>query len=232
MRNAGSDEYAGDGEIQEQQKQRWYSSSASKLVLPQLCLNHVSFVCKSVSKSVRFYEDVLGFVLIQRPSSFKFEGAWLFNHGVGIHLLESDTINASEKKCRKINPKDNHISFQCSDMAVVVQKLEEMKIEYVTAQVEEGGVTVDQLFFHDPDGYMLEICNCHNLPVLPISSSCPLNLITNTNPNHASSSSSLSSSSSSSSSFYGKRRSEKPCSGEAATLMMESLVMDVMNISM
>lgn len=120
----------------------------------------------------------------------------LFNHGVGIHLLESDAINASEEKCRKINPKDNHISFQCSDMAVVVQKLEEMKIEYVTAQVEEGGVTVDQLFFHDPDGYMVEICNCHNLPVLPISSSCPLNLITNTNPNHASSSSS-------SSSFYG-----------------------------
>ena len=44
--------------------------------LPLLSLNHVSFVCKSVSESVKFYQDVLGFVLIKRPSSFKFEGAW------------------------------------------------------------------------------------------------------------------------------------------------------------
>ncbi|KAI5356333.1 hypothetical protein L3X38_009228 [Prunus dulcis] len=162
-----------------------------------------------------------GFVLIKRPSSFKFEGAWLFNYGIGIHLLESDK-NIPEKK-GKINPKDNHISFQCSDMGMVMQKLEEMKIEYVTAKVEEGGVIVDQLFFHDPDGYMVEICNCQNLPVLPISS-CPIKLITNTNANHTSSSSS--------SSFYGEQRQEMSCSGEAATLMMEGLVMDVMNISM
>lgn len=60
-------------------------------------------------------------------------------------------------------------------MKLVMQKLEEMNIEYVTAVVEEGGVKVDQLFFHDPDGYMVEICNCQNLPVLPLSS-CPLKL--------------------------------------------------------
>lgn len=96
----------------------------------------------------------------------------LFNHGIGIHLLESD--KAPEKR-GKINPKDNHISFQCSDMKLVVRKLEEMNIEYETAVVEEGGIRVDQLFFHDPDGYMIEICNCQNLPVIPLSS-CPLKL--------------------------------------------------------
>lgn len=45
-----------------------------------------------------------------------------------------------------------------------------MGIKYVTALVEEGGIEVDQVFFHDPDGYMIEICNCDNLPVLPLSS--------------------------------------------------------------
>ncbi|KAG4939953.1 hypothetical protein GLYMA_16G003500v4 [Glycine max] len=138
--------------------------------LPLLSLNHVSFVCKSVSESVKFYQDVLGFVLIKRPSSFKFEGAWLFNYGIGIHLLESEKVPVEK---REINPKENHISFQCSDMKVIMQKLDAMKIEYVRAVVEEGGIKVDQLFFHDPDGYMIEICNCQNLPVLPISS-CPL----------------------------------------------------------
>ena len=44
--------------------------------LPLLSLNHVSLLCTSVWDSVRFYEEVLGFVLIKRPSSFKFNGAW------------------------------------------------------------------------------------------------------------------------------------------------------------
>ncbi|KAK9076595.1 hypothetical protein SSX86_004929 [Deinandra increscens subsp. villosa] len=140
-----------------------------ELMFPALSLNHVSFICKSVSRSVKFYEQVLGFVLIRRPSSFDFEGAWLFNHGIGIHLLQMDTMTPPSKKVAVINPKDNHISFECSDVDLVMKKLGQMCIEFVTAVVKEGGVEVKQLFFHDPDGYMIEICNCHVLPVLPVS---------------------------------------------------------------
>ncbi|PNX69300.1 lactoylglutathione lyase/glyoxalase I family protein [Trifolium pratense] len=43
-----------------------------------------------------------------------------------------------------------------------------MEINYVRATVEEGGIQVDQLFFHDPDGFMIEICNCDSLPVIPL----------------------------------------------------------------
>ncbi|KAK8530095.1 hypothetical protein V6N13_102972 [Hibiscus sabdariffa] len=100
--------------------------------MPLLSLNHVSFVCKSVSTSVRFYQQVLGFVLIKRPSSFTFEGAWLFNYGIGIHLLESESVPTKKER---INPKDNHISFQCSDMKQVMRKLQDMGIHYVTAVV-------------------------------------------------------------------------------------------------
>ncbi|KAK1303912.1 hypothetical protein QJS10_CPB11g00898 [Acorus calamus] len=141
--------------------------------LPLLSLNHVSFVCKSVIDSAKFYQDVLGFVLIKRPSSFKFEGAWLFNYGIGIHLLQSSSDSTVPKTPSVINPKDNHISFQCTDINLVKTKLEEMGMKYVSAVVEEEGIQVDQLFFHDPDGYMIEICDCQKLPVLPLSS-CPL----------------------------------------------------------
>ncbi|KAK1296329.1 hypothetical protein QJS10_CPB15g00580 [Acorus calamus] len=127
--------------------------------LPLLSLNHVSFVCRSVRDSAKFYQDVLGFVLIKRPSSFNFEGA-----------CPDTTV---PKAPSVINPKDNHISFQCTDTNLVKRKLEEMAIEYVTAVVEEGGIQVGQLFFHDPDGYMIEICDCQKLPVLPLSL-CPL----------------------------------------------------------
>ncbi|KAL9241903.1 hypothetical protein vseg_015962 [Gypsophila vaccaria] len=184
--------------------------------LPLLSLNHISYVVKSVVDSVRFYVDLLGFALIKRPSSFKFEGAWLYNYGIGIHLLESDT---HERNKTKINPKDNHISFQCSDMTIMINKLGDMRIEYVTAQVEEGGVKVDQLFFHDPDGYMVEICNCDNIPILPISSSCPLKITKETATPRLRTST-----------FNGGRGSEVHCSLEAEDQLMESLMMGIMNI--
>ncbi|KAF8726021.1 hypothetical protein HU200_020605 [Digitaria exilis] len=137
-------------------------------VLPLASLNHISIVCRSVEESLRFYTDVLGFVPIRRPGSFDFDGAWLFNYGIGIHLLQSEDPGSLPEK-REINPKDNHISFQCESMAAVERRLKEMGIPYVVRCVEEGGINVDQIFFHDPDGFMIEICNCDNLPVVPIA---------------------------------------------------------------
>ena len=119
----------------------------------------------------------------------------LFGYGIGIHLLQSEEPESLPKKS-EINPKDNHISFQvisfrffflsenmiwicndygcdddeqCESMGAVEKMLKEMGIDYVRAVVEEGGIHVDQLFFHDPDGFMIEICNCDNLPVIPLS---------------------------------------------------------------
>lgn len=66
-----------NGGISEIVEEEDFSSSyPSNKQMPLLSLNHVSFMCKSVGRSVKFYVDVLGFVLIRRPSSFDFEGAW------------------------------------------------------------------------------------------------------------------------------------------------------------
>ncbi|PSS07468.1 Metallothiol transferase [Actinidia chinensis var. chinensis] len=136
--------------------------------LPLTSLNHISIVCRSVEESIRFYTSVLGFVPVRRPGSFNFDGAWLFSYGIGIHLLQAEDPESLHKKS-EINPKDNHISFQCESMAAVEKKLKDLGIDYVRQQVEEGGIYVDQLFFHDPDGFMIEICNCDNLPVIPLA---------------------------------------------------------------
>eukprot|EP00253_Pinus_taeda_P009311 PITA_09311 len=141
-------------------------------------LNHISLVCRSIEESIRFYGDILGFIPVKRPGSFGFDGAWLFNYGIGIHLLQSPNPVDVPKKT-EINPRDNHISFQCDDVQEVERKLQEMNTKYVKRIVEEGGIYVDQLFLHDPDCYMIEICNCENLPVEPIvgsASSCNLEL--------------------------------------------------------
>lgn len=131
-------------------------------------LNHISLVCRSVEESINFYQNVLGFVPVRRPGSFKFNGAWLYSYGIGIHLLQAeDPVNMPTKD--EIDPKDNHISFQCESMGAVEKKLKEMGIKYVRQRVEENGIFVDQIFFHDPDGFMIEICNCDNLPVIPLA---------------------------------------------------------------
>ncbi|KAI3917241.1 hypothetical protein MKX01_000018 [Papaver californicum] len=213
-----SDDMIIDEEEAERMMNLMMMSSSTPANMPLLSLNHVSYLCKSVSISVRFYEQVLGFVLIKRPSSFKFQGAWLFNYGIGIHLLECNSPNDIRQKKGAINPKDNHISFQCSDMKLVMRKLEAMNIEYVTATVEEGGVKVDQLFFHDPDGYMIEFCNCDNLPVLPLSSSCP---IKKKLPNQTPSMRHIAS-------LSGNGRS---CAGEVEDKMLENLFQDLMDLS-
>jgi len=140
--------------------------------LPLTSLNHISLVCKSVKESIDFYENVLGFVPVKRPRSFDFDGAWLFNYGVGIHLLESKNPEDLPKKS-EINPMDNHVSFQCESMQLVEMRLQDMRIQYVKRRVEEGGLYVDQLFFHDPDGFMIEMCNCENLPLVPLASASP-----------------------------------------------------------
>ncbi|KAF7843273.1 Metallothiol transferase fosB [Senna tora] len=135
-------------------------------------VNHISLVCRSVEESMDFYQNVLGFFPIRRPGSFDFDGAWYFGYGIGIHLLRAEDPQNLPTKT-EINPKDNHLSFQCESMGAVEKKLKEMEIHYVRSMVEEGGIHVDQLFFHDPDGFMIEICNCDSLPVVPLAGEMP-----------------------------------------------------------
>ena len=80
-------------------------------------------------------------------------------------------------------------------------------MRYVTTVVEDDGNKVDQVFFHDPDGYMVEICNCENIPIVPLSS-CTFK------PRMGS--------------F--KRTASNRC-GFMENMMMESLSMDMMNIA-
>eukprot|EP00951_Prasinocladus_malaysianus_P038245 scaffold418495_cov50-Prasinocladus_malaysianus.AAC.1 len=61
-------------------------------------MNHISRVCEDVEKTRDFYQDVLGFVEVLRPSQLEdnLEGCWwdelqhssLFNYNIGIHLLQ------------------------------------------------------------------------------------------------------------------------------------------------
>ncbi|KAJ7533521.1 hypothetical protein O6H91_13G053500 [Diphasiastrum complanatum] len=138
--------------------------------LPLRSLNHISRNSANIQASLDFYVNILGFVPVKRPGFLKFDGAWLFNYGIGIHLLQDEGgINPVTKTPdHVINPRDNHISFQCDDIEAVGKRLDEACIKYVRRVVEEGGIEVEQLFFLDPDGFMIEVCTCEKLPIEPL----------------------------------------------------------------
>lgn len=139
----------------------------SKAVISNLLsLNHVSHVCQDVSATKRFYKTLLGFAEIKRPSSFDFDGSWLLGYGIGLHLIKG----TPHRQCRPLNPRDDHISFVAADLGDIESRLNKLGIQTVKQTVQEGGITVTQVFFHDPDHNMIEICNCNTLPVIPLAS--------------------------------------------------------------
>ena len=120
--------------------------------LPIESLNHIARVTQDLEASTVFYRDVLGFRSIWRPN-FGFDGAWLFNYGVQIHLIVATgnrAIDAPETSIR-----GNHIAFHVSNTDAVEELLKQHGINYKTSTVPDVGVT--QLFFQDPEGYHIEI---------------------------------------------------------------------------
>ena len=52
------------------------------------------------------------------------------------------------------------------------KKLKDLNIKYKKMTVEdvENRTKIDKLFFNDPNGFMIEICNCENLKLVPTGS--------------------------------------------------------------
>lgn len=55
---------------------------------------------------------------------------------------------------------------------MIEKRLKEFDVKYMKRTVEDDqtGTSIDQLFFNDPDGFMVEICNCENLKLVPAGS--------------------------------------------------------------
>uniref|UniRef100_A0A7N2R2E9 Lactoylglutathione lyase n=2 Tax=Quercus lobata TaxID=97700 RepID=A0A7N2R2E9_QUELO len=57
-------------------------------------------------------------------------------------------------------------------MEEMEQKLKDLNIKYKKRTVEdvENWTKIDKLCFNDPSGFMIEICNCENLKLVPAGS--------------------------------------------------------------
>ncbi|KAK7258205.1 hypothetical protein RIF29_32726 [Crotalaria pallida] len=171
IRGEERNKYEKAGEQAELGKEERKNEKEESQLAPLKALNHVSRLCRNVEKSVEFYTKVLGFVSMERPNVLDFEGAWLFNYGIGIHLVQSKEEHRMPSDTEDLNPNDNHISFQCEDVEEMEKKLKKMNVKYMKRTLKtEDGAAMDQMFFNDPDGFMVEICNCEDLQLVPADS--------------------------------------------------------------
>ena len=43
-----------------------------------------------------------------------------------------------------------------------------MDVSYFKTSIADGGIQVTHVFFHDPVGFMIEICSSSKLPIIPL----------------------------------------------------------------
>ena len=126
----------------------------------ELRLQHVGLVVSDLDRSRAFYSGALGVEEVPRPSSFRFDGAWFRFGGTEIHLLaEAHSTggagrgDAGEGLSRGLT---SHIAFETEDLAAPCARLTDHGVELAGGPMPRGD-GYDQVFFLDPDGYVLEL---------------------------------------------------------------------------
>jgi catechol 2,3-dioxygenase-like lactoylglutathione lyase family enzyme len=120
--------------------------------LPIQAVNHVAVTTRNVERSRAFYRDVLGFREVARPA-FDFDGAWLFNYGLMIHIIANHAAAPADGD--GIRTRDNHLALHTDDMQLAERLLREHSIAFRKNEIVDRGIK--QIFFRDPDGHHIEI---------------------------------------------------------------------------
>ena len=114
-------------------------------------LNHVARPTTRLDESRRFWVEVMGAREISRPG-FSFRGAWLYLAGIQIHLIEDTAVPGPSDA---INTRARHMAFAVPDVDAMERILKTHGVAYERKLIPDRGI--HQIFFHDPDGHMIEI---------------------------------------------------------------------------
>lgn len=110
-------------------------------------LNHVAIYVKDLDKSIRFYQETLGFKSIPRPA-FDFQGAWFrLGEHQELHLI---AVRNEELKIVR----QNHFALKVKSIREVEAHFKVKKIPYSGPKPRPDGAL--QIFIQDPDGYFIE----------------------------------------------------------------------------
>jgi catechol 2,3-dioxygenase-like lactoylglutathione lyase family enzyme len=123
-------------------------------------MQHCGLVVSDLEKSRWFYGTVLGLAEAQRPTTFTFAGAWFrCPNGDEFHLIVAGDTTApagfKDPGAAAYTGLATHIALEVEDLAATKAHLEEAGLEILGGPLLRGD-GVEQLYLHDPDGYMVE----------------------------------------------------------------------------
>ena len=114
-------------------------------------LHHSSFPVRDLSRSRRFYEEVLGLAQIPRPD-LGVPGVW-YGAGEGeVHLIEVPEGADVGSPPGYTNPGGRHTAFAIEDYGAALARLKGAGLEVLETSAEQG-----QMWVRDPDGHVIEL---------------------------------------------------------------------------
>ena len=130
--------------------------------MPVTSLNHYLIVSKNLERSKKFYEDVLGLALAERPD-FGFPGYWLkTGDNICVHLASQDANKIRDQFLLKKHPKGtagsgsvDHIAFLAQDPEAVRERIQKNKVEMHFRSFPDAKLF--QIFLKDPDDVTIEL---------------------------------------------------------------------------
>ena len=130
--------------------------------MPLTSLNHYLIVSKNLERSRKFYEQVLGMKVADRPD-FGFPGYWLELGGdICVHLASQKPNKIRDQYLLKKHPKGtngsgsvDHIAFLAKDPEAVRDRIRKNKLDMQVRSFPDAKLF--QIFLKDPDDVTIEL---------------------------------------------------------------------------
>jgi glyoxylase I family protein len=121
-----------------------------------LLVHHVTVVVRDLSQSARFYGEFLGMRAAFRPD-FGFPGLIFESGGTQVHLIERQDWHPTDVAHHGHEGVDAcHFALEVDDAVAASQTLKENGLEILQGP-EQNAAGWIQLWFRDPDGYVIEL---------------------------------------------------------------------------
>jgi catechol 2,3-dioxygenase-like lactoylglutathione lyase family enzyme len=130
--------------------------------MPVTALNHYLIVSKNLERSKKFYQEVLGLDVAERPD-FGFPGYWLkTGDNICVHLASQAPNKIRDTFLLKKHPKGtngsgsvDHIAFLAQDPEGVRNRIQKNKVDMHFRSFPDAKLF--QIFLKDPDDVTIEL---------------------------------------------------------------------------
>jgi catechol 2,3-dioxygenase-like lactoylglutathione lyase family enzyme len=125
-----------------------------------MAIVHVALATRDLARSVRFFEEALGWRPIDRPGNIAVPSAWLeIAPGQEVHLLE--IADFAPSAFEREYGRHLAVSFPGSSFPQLKERLARLGAEVFDA----GRATpFARFFFRDPNGYVFEVVEAERAP--------------------------------------------------------------------